>query len=75
MFLGTSWYSADPSADATITVSQASYERTRAHIAEAVRRGIPVRAAIVEVTPGQDIARAAAELRRLGVTDIRIRPL
>lgn len=72
--LGTSWYSADPALHATITGSRASYERTRANIAEAVRRGIPVRAAIVEVAPGQDIARAAAELHRLTVTDIRIRP-
>ena len=74
MFLGTSWYSADSATHGMITGSRASYERTRAHIAEAVRRGIPVRATIVEVTPGQDIAQAAAELRRLGVTDIRIRP-
>lgn len=74
MFLGTSWYAADPAAHATITGSPASYERTRDHITEAVRRGIPVRAAIVEVTPGQDIDQAAAELRRLGVTDIRVRP-
>jgi sulfatase maturation enzyme AslB (radical SAM superfamily) len=74
MFLGTSWYSSDPATHGTITGSRASYGRTRAHIAEAVRRGILVRAAIVEVTPGQDIALAAAELRRLGVTDIRVRP-
>jgi MoaA/NifB/PqqE/SkfB family radical SAM enzyme len=74
IFLGTSWYSADPATHATITGSRASYQRTRAHIAEAVRRGIPVRAAIVEVAAGQDIAQAAAGLRRLGVTDIRIRP-
>lgn len=74
MFLGTSWYSADSVTHGTITGSRASYERTRAHIAEAIRRGIPVRAAIVEVTQGQDIGQAAAELRRLGVTNIRIRP-
>ena len=74
MFLGTSWYAADPAAHGAITGSRASYARTRAHIAEAVRRGIPVRAAIVEVTPAQDIARAAAELRRLGGNDVRIRP-
>jgi hypothetical protein len=40
---------------------------------EAVRREVPVRAAIAEIAPGQDITQAAAELRRLGVTDIRIR--
>lgn len=74
MFLGTSWYSAEPAAHARITGSKSSYARTRANIAEAVRRGIPVRAAIVEITDGQDIRQAEAELRRLGVTDIRTRP-
>jgi MoaA/NifB/PqqE/SkfB family radical SAM enzyme len=74
MFLGTSWYSAGPGTHAQITGSQASYARTRANITEAVRRGIPVRAAIVAITPDQDTGQAAAELRRLGVTDIRIRP-
>jgi MoaA/NifB/PqqE/SkfB family radical SAM enzyme len=73
MFLGTSWYSAMPAIHGEITGSRASYARTRANIAEAIRRGIPVRAAIVEVMPGQETGQAAAELRRLGVTDIRIR--
>lgn len=72
VFLGTSWYSADPGTHAAITGSRASYSRTRASIAEAIRRGIPVRAAIVDVTAGQDTGQAAAELRRLGVTDIRV---
>ena len=56
-----------------ITGSRASYERTRANIAEAVRRGIPVRAVIVKVFPDQDTAEAGDGLRRLGVTDIRVR--
>jgi len=73
MSLGTSWYSANPEIHAGITGSQASYARTRASIAEAVRRGIPVRAAIVETVENQGIEQAAAELRHLGVTDIRIR--
>lgn len=74
MLLGTSWYSADPGKHAEITGSRASYARTRASIAEAVRRGIPVRAAIIEITADQGIEQAAAELRRLGVADIRVRP-
>ena len=73
MLLGTSWYSADPGMHAGITGSRASHARTRASIAEAIRRGIPVRAAIVDVAADQGIEEAAAELRRLGVTDIRIR--
>jgi hypothetical protein len=74
MLLGTSWYSADPGKHAEITGSRASYTRTRASIAEAIRRGIPVRAAIVEITKDQGIEQAAAELRRHGVADIRVRP-
>jgi MoaA/NifB/PqqE/SkfB family radical SAM enzyme len=72
--LGTSWYSADENTHASITGSRASHARTAANIAEAVARGIFVRAAIVEVTEDQDTERAAAYLRGLGVTDIRIRP-
>jgi MoaA/NifB/PqqE/SkfB family radical SAM enzyme len=72
--LGTSWYSADENTHAKITGSRASHARTAANIAEAVARGIFVRAAIVEVTEGQDTERAAGFLRGLGVTDIRIRP-
>jgi MoaA/NifB/PqqE/SkfB family radical SAM enzyme len=73
MALGTSWYSADPVVHAKITGRRTSFEATRASIIEAVRRGIPVRAAIVEIIEDQDIAEAEAGLRRLGVTDIRIR--
>jgi MoaA/NifB/PqqE/SkfB family radical SAM enzyme len=72
--LGTSWYSADPAKHAEITGSRASYARTRANIAQATGRRIPVRAVIVDITRNQDTGRAAAELRGLGVTDIRIRP-
>jgi MoaA/NifB/PqqE/SkfB family radical SAM enzyme len=72
--LGTSWYSADENTHAKITSSRASHARTAANIAEAIARGIFVRAAIVEVTEGQDTERAASYLRGLGVTDIRIRP-
>jgi MoaA/NifB/PqqE/SkfB family radical SAM enzyme len=72
--LGTSWYSADAGTHAKITGSRASHARTAANIAEAVARGIFVRAAIVEVTEGQDTQQAAGYLRGIGVTDIRIRP-
>lgn len=71
--LGTAWYSADPGKHAEI-IGRVSYARTRDSLAEAVRRGIPVRAAIVEITEDQGIEQAAAELRSLGVTDICIRP-
>jgi MoaA/NifB/PqqE/SkfB family radical SAM enzyme len=73
--LGTSWYSADPARHAEVTGSIGSHARTRANIAEAVRRGIPVRAVIIEVIAGQDATAAEASLRGLGVTDIRVRPV
>jgi MoaA/NifB/PqqE/SkfB family radical SAM enzyme len=66
--VGFSWYSADPAKHAEVTGSRASYGRTKANIREAVRRGVPLRAGIVEVTGGQDIDAAMAELRELGVT-------
>lgn len=72
--LGTSWYSADPARHAEVTGSRASHARTRASIAEAIRRCIPVRAVIVDIIADQGTGQAAAELRRLGVADIRIRP-
>jgi sulfatase maturation enzyme AslB (radical SAM superfamily) len=72
--LGTSWYSADPARHAEVTGSRGSYARTWASIAEAVRRGIPLRAVVVDVVAGQDARAAAAGLRELGVTDVRVRP-
>lgn len=69
--LGTSWYSADDDRHADVTGSKGSHARTRANIAEALRRGIPIRAGIVEVVDGQDTATARDELLALGVTDIQ----
>ena len=69
--LGFSWYSADPGKHAQVTGSRASHARTKANIREALRRGIPLRAGIVEVVEGQGIERAEAELRALGVTNMR----
>jgi MoaA/NifB/PqqE/SkfB family radical SAM enzyme len=68
--IGFSWYSADPGKHAEVTGSTASHARTAVNVAEAVRRGIRVRAGIVEVVEGQDIDAAKAALIALGVTDI-----
>lgn len=74
--LSTSWYTADPAVHAAITGSKTAWASTRANIAEAIRRGISVRAAIVDgIMPGQDACAAEAELRALGVTEIRVRPV
>jgi MoaA/NifB/PqqE/SkfB family radical SAM enzyme len=67
--LATSWYSSDPGEHRSIT-GRPAHARTKANIAEAVRRGIPVRAGIIDVLDGQRTAQARAELQALGVTDI-----
>lgn len=54
-----------------MTGSRASHAQTKANIAEAIRRGIPLRAGIVDVVEGQGIEQAKAELRALGVTNMR----
>jgi MoaA/NifB/PqqE/SkfB family radical SAM enzyme len=68
--LGTSWYSADPTTHAKITGTVGSYWRTQANIAEALRRGIKVRAGIVDVIDGQDVGGARARLLEMGVTAV-----
>lgn len=67
--LATSYYSDDPAEHAAIT-ARPTHRRTRANIAEAVRRGIPIRAGIVDVIDGQRTTAAEAELAALGVRDI-----
>ncbi|NGO72811.1 radical SAM/SPASM domain-containing protein [Streptomyces boncukensis] len=70
--LATSYYSDDPAEHEQITGGRGSYARTRANIAEAIRRGIPLRASLVHVLEGQRTEQARAELRRLGgVGDLR----
>ena len=68
--LATSWYAADPAVHAQVTGNRGAYARTKANIAEAVRRGIPLRAGMVDVA-GREHARAGqAELAALGVTRV-----
>ncbi|GFH33877.1 radical SAM protein [Streptomyces pacificus] len=71
--LATSYYSDNAAEHEKITGGRGSYARTRANIAEAVRRGIPLRASLVHVLDGQAVDGARAELRQLGVTgEIRL---
>ena len=75
--LATSYYSDDRAQHQQVT-GRNTYSRTKANIAEAVQRGIRIRAGIVDVRDGQRTAQAEAELRALGVTAIgtdRIRAL
>ncbi|WP_244453622.1 radical SAM protein [Streptomyces malaysiensis] len=69
--LATSYYSDRAEEHDAITARRGSYECTRANIAEAVRRGIPLRVGMVSVLPGQRVSEACPELKALGVTAIR----
>jgi len=69
--LATSYYSDRAGEHDAITTRPGSYARTRENIAEAVRRGIPLRAGIVSVLPGQRVTEARRELEALDVTAIR----
>jgi MoaA/NifB/PqqE/SkfB family radical SAM enzyme len=68
--LATSYYSDDATEHDAVT-GRRSHARTRATIAEAVRRGIPVRAGVVAMTRGQRVVEAADDLIELGVTEVR----
>jgi MoaA/NifB/PqqE/SkfB family radical SAM enzyme len=68
--VATSWYTTDRARHAAIT-GRDTWRQTRGNIAEAVRRGIPLRAGIIDgILPGQRVGEAERELRSLGVTDI-----
>lgn len=72
--LATSYYSDDPAEHATIT-GRPSYARTRGNIAEAVRRGIPIRAGVIDLGDGQRTDAAQRELVELGVVSVGYDPL
>ncbi|WP_433858713.1 radical SAM protein [Streptomyces kronopolitis] len=70
--LATSYYSDHADEHEQITKGRGSHARTRANIVEAVRRGIPLRAGVVQVLDEQRVEQAEAELRALGVERFRI---
>jgi MoaA/NifB/PqqE/SkfB family radical SAM enzyme len=70
--LATSYYSDLATEHDRVTRVEGSHTRTRANIIEALRRGIPVRAGIVEVFDGQRVEQARAELETLGVEKITV---
>lgn len=67
--LATSYYSDDPQQHAAIT-RRPTYARTKANVAEALRRSIPLRVGVIDVLPGQRADRAQSELRAMGVRKI-----
>jgi MoaA/NifB/PqqE/SkfB family radical SAM enzyme len=69
--LAVSWYSGDRTEHTIITGGRDTWRQTRANIAEAVRRGIPVRVGLVDgIVPGQRSGEGERELRELGVVDV-----
>lgn len=69
--LATSYYSSQAAEHDGIMRHRGAHAKTAANIATAVRYRIPVRVSIIDVTEGQNIDGATAELRALGVTSIR----
>ena len=70
--LATSYYSDQADEHDRITGRAGSHDRTRANIAEAVRRSIWIRAGIVEILDGQRTEDARADLKRLGVKRFKV---
>jgi MoaA/NifB/PqqE/SkfB family radical SAM enzyme len=68
--LATSWYSDSPAQHDAITQRRGSHAKTRANIAEAIRRGIPLRAGIISLDGTQRTDQARVELEALGVRSI-----
>ena len=67
--LATSYYSDDPAQHAAIT-GRPSHDRTRSNIAEALRRGIPLRVGVIDLGDGQHAEAARTDLIDLGVPAI-----
>ncbi|MFI5736094.1 radical SAM protein [Kribbella sp. NPDC051587] len=68
--LACSYYSDDAGQHAAVTGRGNSYARTKANIAEAVRRSVPLRVGVVDLADDQRSRQATDELTGLGVTDI-----
>lgn len=70
--LATSYYSDHPSQHESITGGRGSHARTRANIAEALDRDIPLRVGVIDAGPGQRSSAARVELDALGVRDVGV---
>ncbi|MDT3397340.1 radical SAM protein [Streptomyces sp. B1866] len=69
--VATSYYSDDPAEHAALT-GRPSHARTKANIAEALARGIPLRAGVIDIRQGQRAPQARQELAALGVQEVRV---
>jgi MoaA/NifB/PqqE/SkfB family radical SAM enzyme len=70
--LATTYQSDRPEEHNAITRNRGAHQRTRANLQLALGYGIPVRAALQRVLEGQRTEQAAAELRALGVHEVRV---
>ncbi|NDZ78380.1 radical SAM protein [Streptomyces sp. SID10853] len=70
--VATSYYSDDPEQHDRITGGRGSHARTLANITEVLNRGIQLRVGLVDLGDGQRVAEAEAQLRSLGVQNIRV---
>ncbi|MGW0942514.1 radical SAM protein [Streptomyces sp. NPDC002623] len=66
--LGTSYYSDDPDEHDAVTNRTGSHARTRANIAEAIRRGVPIKVGVIHLRDGQRTEQARVEMEALGAT-------
>jgi MoaA/NifB/PqqE/SkfB family radical SAM enzyme len=70
--LACSYYSDSSQQHAAITGRAGSHARTKANIAEAVRRNIPLRAGVIDLADDQRSAQAITELTELGIPDVGV---
>jgi MoaA/NifB/PqqE/SkfB family radical SAM enzyme len=70
--IATSYYSDDADQHDAITGRPGSHTATHGHIAEAVRRGVRVSVAVIDMGGGRRTSQAAAQIRALGVHQVRV---
>ncbi|MGI9003545.1 MAG: radical SAM protein [Pseudonocardia sp.] len=70
--LATSYYTDCADQHESITQGRGSYARTKANIAEAVRRAVPLRVGVIDVHDEQRVDQARTELADLGVDEVRV---
>lgn len=67
--LATSYYADEAHQHEAITRRRGSYARTKANIVEALRRSIPLRVGLIDLSDEQRVEHARRELVELGVTE------
>ena len=68
--LACSYYSDQAAQHTAVTRRAGSHARTRANIIEALRRSIPLRVGVIDMSDDQGADAALAELKTLGVTEV-----